>query len=128
MQNNRTAFSMIEVIFVIVILGILAAVVIPKLVVNKNDAEASKLALELGDCIDNGYGAYAKNAVFDINSRSCDDVIIANPCFLIVTNNGTGIMNVKHVANSAVGSVCKKVQELVEVNKLSSASGVNHQF
>ncbi|MBU0719758.1 type II secretion system GspH family protein [bacterium] len=128
MQKNKTAFTMIEVIFVIVILGILAAIGIPKLVANKNDAEASKLALELGDCIDNGFGAYAKNAIFDIDSRSCNDVIITHPCFLITTDSASGIMNVKHVPDSAVGSICKRAQEVVEVNKLSSADGVNHQF
>ncbi|SFV53679.1 Type II secretion envelope pseudopilin protein (PulG,guides folded protein to PulD in outer membrane) [hydrothermal vent metagenome] len=44
MQKSRTAFTMIELIFVIVILGILAAVAIPKLSATRNDAEVSKMA------------------------------------------------------------------------------------
>jgi len=40
----KNAFTMIELIFVIVILGILAAVAIPKLSATRNDAVVSKLA------------------------------------------------------------------------------------
>ncbi len=36
--ENKSAFTMIELIFVIVVLGILAAVAIPKLVVTRDDA------------------------------------------------------------------------------------------
>lgn len=44
MTTKRTAFTMIELIFVIVILGILAAVAIPKLVATRTDAQSSALA------------------------------------------------------------------------------------
>ena len=43
MQKSKNAFTMIELIFVIVILGILAAVAIPKLAATRTDAEVSKL-------------------------------------------------------------------------------------
>ena len=42
MKNNRRAFTMIEIVFVIVILGILAAVAIPRLAATRTDAEISK--------------------------------------------------------------------------------------
>ena len=38
----KKAFSMVELIFVIVIIGILAVIAIPKLLVNRNDAKVSK--------------------------------------------------------------------------------------
>jgi len=41
------AFTMIELIFVIVILGILAAVAIPKLTATRGDAEVSKVAMNV---------------------------------------------------------------------------------
>ncbi len=41
---KRNAFTMIELIFVIVILGILAAVAIPKLAATRDDAENVKVA------------------------------------------------------------------------------------
>jgi len=42
MQNLREAFTMIELVFVIVVLGILAAVAIPKFAATRTDAEISK--------------------------------------------------------------------------------------
>ena len=41
MINNRTAFTMIELVFVIVVLGILASVAIPRLAANRGDAQVA---------------------------------------------------------------------------------------
>ena len=42
MQKSKNAFTMIELIFVIVILGILASVALPKFAATRTDAEISK--------------------------------------------------------------------------------------
>lgn len=42
--KHREAFTMIELIFIIVIIGILAAVAIPKLIATRNDAEITVIA------------------------------------------------------------------------------------
>ena len=42
MQKSKNAFTMIELVFVIVILGILSAVAIPKFAATRTDAEISK--------------------------------------------------------------------------------------
>ncbi len=42
MQKSRNAFSMIELVFVIVVLGILAAVAVPKFAATRTDAHISK--------------------------------------------------------------------------------------
>jgi len=128
MQNFKSAFTMIELIFVIIILGILSAVALPKLAATKNDAVAAKVALELGDCIEMACGAYAHTGVFDTDSRSCNDVSVLNPCFTWTTNDATGVMVVKHTPDAADGSVCKEAQRLVNLTNLSAPDGVNHAF
>jgi len=42
MKKSRKAFTMIEIVFVIAILGILAAIAIPKFAVTRKDAQISK--------------------------------------------------------------------------------------
>ncbi|MCW8955116.1 MAG: type II secretion system GspH family protein [Sulfurimonas sp.] len=42
MQKSKNAFTMVELVFVIVILGILAAVAIPRLSATRTDAEITK--------------------------------------------------------------------------------------
>ena len=42
LMQNRKAFTMVELVFVIVVIGILSAVAIPKLAATRDDAEISK--------------------------------------------------------------------------------------
>ena len=47
MQKSKKAFTMIELIFVIVILGILAAVALPRFAATRGDAEISKARADI---------------------------------------------------------------------------------
>ena len=53
---KRAGFTMIELIFVIVILGILAAVAIPKLAATRTDAQVAKLSTNAATIVSD-YGA-----------------------------------------------------------------------
>ena len=46
-KMSKSAFTMIELVFVIVVLGILAGVAVPKLAVTRDDATAAKLRADV---------------------------------------------------------------------------------
>ena len=72
---KRAGFTMIELIFVIVILGILAAVAIPKLAATRTDAQVSKevtnLSTKLND-VGSSYTAVGVLVQTDLDETDVD--------------------------------------------------------
>jgi prepilin-type N-terminal cleavage/methylation domain-containing protein len=127
---KRAGFTMIELIFVIVILGILAAVAIPKLAATRSDAEASKIVSDLATCVGDAGGAYLKNGDFktitsvdgDVmttdslaapKSVACEDAIT---CFDITPTAAQGTLAVAKSSDDT--AKCTAAQDLADKNKL----------
>ena len=71
----RKAFTMIELIFVIVILGILAAVAIPKLMGTRTDAKISKLASNIQTAKNEIASYVTARGRFETNGSKMSNVI-----------------------------------------------------
>ena len=138
---KKSAFTMIELIFVIVILGILAAVAIPKLTATRDNAVASKIAMN----IMNGAGeiaAYAvshasvqndlssmSNGITELVNEGLASVDTANKkvtikagnvnnCVVMQINSSSTDDNLTLTFNSAGSdSVCKGVQAAIDATK-----------
>ena len=132
----KTAFTLIELIFAIVIIGVLAAVATVKLSATRDDAKAVKakrnLAVCLGD-ISSYYTATEKETSGTQDNasdftKSCKDVARDN-CFTIKLdsiNDG----NVTVIDNSSNTSLwCKASQEYSHKENLSAPNpGLIHSF
>ena len=66
----KKGFTMIELIFVIVILGVLASVAIPRLAATRDDAEVAKAATNLATAISDITAYYTAKGTFDSNAAN----------------------------------------------------------
>ena len=127
---KRAGFTMIELIFVIVILGILAAVAIPKLAATRTDASVSKISQDASTLVGELGTYYTAQGTFkgkssaditnitlktsDTDLQDTDTLVIGdennNTC-LTITFNSVADGNITVAAEaSPTGSVCKGVK------------------
>ena len=74
----KTAFTMIELIFVIVIIGILAVIAIPKLNASRDDAKKVVELNNIANCIQGIATSYTSKKIEDNNTQACKDLTCAS--------------------------------------------------
>ena len=70
----KNAFTMIELIFIIVIIGILAIIAIPKLSATRNDAKMVTEVNNIANCINDIAGTYTSVGEENNNTEACRSV------------------------------------------------------
>jgi prepilin-type N-terminal cleavage/methylation domain-containing protein len=122
-RNNLVqAFTMIETIFVIVIIGILAATAIPKLAATRDDANAAKIVNALSVCINDAGYEYIKTGSFHNFTNSANataNCATASECFTFSEYDSNGSLSVDS-NTSQDGRACKAAQEIANKNILSA--------
>ena len=77
---------MIELIFVIVILGILAAVAIPKLAATRDDAKDAKTKANVATCLTDYVATYTATGTADTSTVACTSTDFNNAALSITTS------------------------------------------
>jgi len=124
----KNAFTMIELIFVIVIIGVLASVAIPKLAASRSDAEGAMIVNNLSTCINEAGNEYMVSASFQHITQSSDTNLTeacnsAIRCFSFVENDSNGTLQVSNV--SSTEKKCIDAQRIATKNLLSTTHTIS---
>lgn len=124
LTKKRNAFTMIELIFVIVILGILAAVAIPRLTATRNDAKVTRELISASIALENlGAEFTAKSAFVKFTVEDADNAVECFEFILIDVAEGNITLGIKAVSLECPAVVRTPVLERAVKKGLTNANG-----
>ena len=123
---KRSGFTMIELIFVIVILGILASVAIPKLAATRDDAKISKAASEVSTLVSDLGAYYTGHGTFGkLSDMTNVKLTTSDGKTDWADANMTGNANKAYYSDKATGTTCISFYESAADGNLTISSESN---
>ena len=129
----KNGFTVIELIFTIIIIALLASIAIPKFNATKDDAHTSAILTQLSDCITYAGAHYTSTGYVSldapdcVSSRKCFDIEIKDDdpkAGKIIVTSGDGVQD----AEDKDKVYCKTAYKVADYNGLSSPDGKEHDF
>ncbi|WP_456459011.1 prepilin-type N-terminal cleavage/methylation domain-containing protein [Nitratifractor sp.] len=125
---GHKAFTVIEMIFVIAIIGILAAIAIPLLSATSNDARGAKIAHDLGVCINDAGSRYMMKGDFggitQAGANQTPSCRHADLCFNFIEVDSNGSLTVISDP-AATDPVCQEAHRIASENKMVTSHTIN---
>ena len=129
----RSAFTLVELIFTIIIIALLASISIPKFNATKDDAKTSSVVTQLADCVSFAGAKYTSIGEVSLNNTDCK---MAKKCFdinikddnpksgAVIVTSGSGVTN----AEDKNKAYCQRAYTIADGNSLSDSNGKEHDF
>jgi len=115
MKNSRSAFTLLELVFVVVIVGMLASISIPKLQATRNDARVATELESIAVRLQTILMKYTATSTFRIS----DTAYITNICYNFTASyEEDGAIFVDVIRNDSNDMVCDEVTKRAEHNNL----------
>jgi len=115
---SRAGFTMIELVFVIIILGILAAAAMPRLTATKGDAEIATELSNIGAQVTSATAEFI--ATGEINATQYTTPCITSWRFTPPSNTQVGMLVATFASGKVDGVDCDKVKNAASVKHLDS--------